>query len=463
MTNANAPATPRYGWYVTAVLMVAYTFSFLDRQILNLMVGPIKADLAITDTQFAMLTGGAFGIFYTVMALPIGWLADRVSRKKLIAGGIALWSLMTMLCGTARTFPALLFTRIGVGVGEATLSPSAYSMLSDSFDRSRLPRAMSLYAIGIYIGAGTAMMLGGSIVEAIHRTPDVVLPILGATRSWHLVFLVVGAPGLLVSLWMLTLREPARRHSASEEQHSSNRSAPAAIWALLRRYPLMATSLFLGSAVLSVLSSMDAWYPELFIRKLGWDAAQTGHVNGVTSLTAGPLGMLAAGWLSSRMIARGRSDACLRLTAWSAALATVPAIVMPLLPNGFAMGLMLLPLKFLGGFTPVLIPAAIQIVAPDRLRGQLGALFLFTTGVVGVTLGPVLPALINDFVLHDEHALGLSLSVSALAVGPLAVLLLSIGLKEYRSRLAQVSGDDAPRASAVSGTADASLPLAQTI
>lgn len=459
MTNANAPATPRYGWYVTAVLMVAYTFSFLDRQILNLMVGPIKADLGISDTQFAMLTGGAFGIFYTVMGLPIGWLADRVSRKKLIAGGIALWSLMTMLCGTARTFPALLFTRIGVGVGEATLSPSAYSMLSDSFDRSRLPRAMSLYAIGIYIGAGTAMMLGGSIVEAIHRTPDVVLPILGATRSWHLVFLVVGAPGLLVSLWMLTLREPARRPALSE----SDRSAPAAIWALLRRYPLMAISLFLGSAVLSVLSSMDAWYPELFIRKLGWDAAQTGHVNGVTSLTAGPLGMLAAGWLSSRMIARGRSDACLRLTAWSAALATVPAIAMPLLPNGFAMGLMLLPLKFLGGFTPVLIPAAIQIVAPDRLRGQLGALFLFTTGVVGVTLGPVLPALINDFVLHDEHALGLSLSVSALAVGPLAVLLLSIGLKEYRRRLAEVSADDTPRANAISGTADASLPLAQTI
>jgi MFS family permease len=459
MTNANASDTPRYGWYITAVLMVAYTFSFLDRQILNLMVGPIKADLGISDTQFAMLTGGAFGLFYTVMGLPIGWLVDRVSRKKLIAGGIALWSLMTMLCGIARTFPALLFTRIGVGVGEATLSPSAYSMLSDSFDRTRLPRAMSLYATGIYIGAGTAMMLGGSIVEAIHRTPEVVLPILGATRSWHLVFLVVGAPGLLVSLWMLTLREPARRHTASE----SDRSAPAAIWALLRRYPLMATSLFLGSAVISVLSSMDAWYPELFIRKLGWDAAQTGHVNGVTSLTAGPLGMLAAGWLSSRMIARGQSDACLRLTAWSAALATVPAIMMPLLPNGFAMGLMLLPLKFLGGFTPVLIPAAIQIVAPDRLRGQLGALFLFTTSIVGVTLGPVLPALINDFVLHDERALGLSLSVSALAVGPLAVLLLSIGLKEYRSRIAEVTRNETPRANAISGIADASLPLAQTI
>ena len=426
-----------YGWYTTAVLMVAYTFSFLDRQILNLMVGPIKADLGISDTQFAMLTGGAFGIFYTVMGMPIGWMADRYSRKRLIACGIALWSVMTATCGLARSFPALLLARIGVGVGEATLSPSAYSMLSDLFDKSRLPRAMSIYAIGIYIGAGIAMILGGSVVAAVQGQPDVVLPLIGETRSWHVVFIVVGLPGLLVALWVSTLREPKRR-TQQAGQAAVRPSSFAEVGAFLRRYPLMTVSLFLGSAVISVLSNMDAWFPELFIRTFGWDAGLTGRVNGATSLTAGPLGMLVAGWLSSRMIARGQADACLRLTAYSAAAVIVPAITMPLMPNGFLMGLMLLPLKFLGGFIPVLIPAAVQIIAPANMRGQLGALFLFTTGIIGVSLGPLVPALIGDFILRDEQALSQSLSIAAAVVAPLALILLSVGLSQYRQRLAEL-------------------------
>ncbi len=131
----------RQAWYTTVVLMIAYTFSFLDRQVLNLMVGPIKLDYGISDTQFAILTGGAFGIFYTLMGLPMGWLADRYPRKWIISCGIAIWSLMTAACGATRTYPGLLLARVGVGVGEATLSPSAYSMLSDLFDRTRLPRA----------------------------------------------------------------------------------------------------------------------------------------------------------------------------------------------------------------------------------------------------------------------------------------------------------------------------------
>ena len=138
-TEEQTPAAGdyRYGWYTAIVLMVAYTLSFLDRQILTLMVGPIKADLQITDTQFAMLTGGAFALFYTVMALPMGWLADRYPRKWVIASGIAVWTMATGACAFARTFPGLMAARIMVGVGEATLSPSAYSMLRDRFDDSR--------------------------------------------------------------------------------------------------------------------------------------------------------------------------------------------------------------------------------------------------------------------------------------------------------------------------------------
>lgn len=435
------PLSYRYGWYTTGVLMLAYTFSFLDRQILNLMVGPIKADLAITDVQFALLTGGAFGIFYTIMGLPIGWMADRYPRKWIISTGIALWSLMTALSGLTRTFPQLMLARIGVGVGEATLSPSAYSMLSDLFDKTRLPKAMSVYTVGIYIGAGLAMIIGGTVVGAIEKTPDIVVPLLGEMRSWHVVFIVVGLPGLLVALWVATLTEPVRRVRPADaaDAQTAGFSLPR-IWKFLASYPLMSVSLFLGSAMFSVMSYTDAWFPELFIRTWGWGPQQTGFVNGAASLIAGPLGMLAAGWWSSRMIQNGQGDACLRLTAYAAAGIALPAVLMPLMPNGYLMGVLLLPLKFFGGFTPVLIPTAIQMIAPAALRAQLGAVFMFTVGIVGVSLGPILPALLNDYVFRDENALRYSLSVASGIIAPIAFGLLFIGMKQFRRRLAEVEG-----------------------
>lgn len=436
--TGDAAATPghsyAYGWYTAAVLMVAYTFSFLDRQILNLMVGPIKADLHLTDTQFALLTGGAFGIFYTVMGLPIGWLADRYPRTRIITCGVAMWSIATTACAFVRTFPALMAARIGVGVGEATLSPSAYSLLSNSFDRSRLPRAMSVYSVGIYIGAGLALIVGGSVVEAVARTPSVMLPLLGEIHSWHAVFLVIGPPGLLVALWVSTLREPGRQAKAGDATTSFS---IARIWRFLASWPAMSVALFLGSAMLAIMSYMDAWYPELFIRTFHWSVGETGHVNGLASLTGGPLGMLSAGWLSSRMIARGRVDACLRLAIHAAIGMSITATAMPLLPQAWAMAAMLWPIKFLGGFIPVLIPSAIQMVAPGNMRAQLSAVFGLTVGILAVTLGPVLPALIGDYVLRDEGALHLSLSIAAAIVGPVATVLLWCGLRQFRACLSE--------------------------
>lgn len=436
-----------YPWYVTGVLMVAYILSFLDRQILYLMVEPIKQDLHITDFQFALLTGGAFGIFYTLMGLPIGWMADRYNRKKLIAVGIAAWSVMTALCGFAQSYVHLFLARIGVGVGEATLSPSAYSMLSDSFDRQRLPRAMSVYTFGIFIGAGLAMIIGGEVIGAVQRTPDLVLPIIGPMRSWHMVFIVVGLPGLLVALWVSTLKEPARTGLA-RPLASKGRFPFSEVWAFIAARPLMSVSLFLGSAFYSVLAYSDSWYPELFIRIWGWDVEHSGRVNGASSLIAGPLGLIFAGWYSSRLLAQGRVDACLRLTAFGALGITLPAVLMPLMPNATAMALMLFPFKFFIGFTPVLIPSAIQMVAPNHLRAQLGAVFLFTVGIIGVSLGPILPAFLSDFVFSGDRALPHALATAAAVIGPVTFILLWIGLKQYRERYDEMAVAESEAAAA---------------
>lgn len=421
----------RYAWYATAVLMVAYTFSFLDRQILNLMVGPIEHDLHISDSQFAVLTGGAFGIFYTIMGLPLGWLADRVSRKWLVACGIACWSIMTAACGLAGSFAQLMLTRIGVGVGEATLSPSAYSMLADYFDKARLPRAMSVYTCGIFIGAGAAMILGGAVVSAVH--------------SWKVVFMIVGLPGIALAAWLATLREPVRRDHGADSATVARASGGFVVGVrelveFVTSYPRMCVALLLGSALFSILGYTDAWYPELFIRTWGWSPSQSGLVNGASSLIAGPLGLLFAGWYSSRLIAAGHVDGCLRLTAYGALGITLPAILMPLAPTPATMALLLLPLKFFVGFPPVLIPAAIQMVAPNRLRGQLGALFLFTVGIIGVSCGPILPALFTDYVFNDRNSLRYSLAWSTGLVGPLAFVVLWLGVGQYRLRFREMAG-----------------------
>lgn len=433
-TADGAPVSYRYGWYTAIVLMVAYTLSFLDRQILTLMVGPIKADLHITDTQFALLTGGAFALFYTAMALPMGWMADRYPRKWIIAAGISVWSLATGACALARTFPALMAARICVGVGEATLSPSAYSLLRDRFDDTRLPRAMSIYSLGIFIGAGTALILGGIIVGALATTPYVTFPLLGTYKSWHAVFLIIGPPGLLIALWVATLKEPARKKTIDKVDTGS--FSLSVIGQFLGKWPLMGVSLFIGAGFLSILSYLDAWYPELFIRMHGWDAEQAGWVNGLASLTAGPAGMIFAGWYSSRCIARGQVDACIMMATVCAIGLSIFGTLMPLMPNATLMAVMIWPIKFFGGFNPVLIPAAVQMIAPHNLRAQLGALFLLSTGILGTALGPIVPAAMSDYIIMDESKLNISIAITAAIVGPITAILLTVGRRQFRERVA---------------------------
>jgi MFS family permease len=434
ITDIQAPSAARaslYPWYAVGVLMLAYVFSYLDRQILYLMVGPIRRDLHITDFEFSLLSGAAFGIFYTFMGLPIGWLADRWNRKKLMAAGIAAWSVMTALCGLAQSYGLLFLARVGVGVGESTLSPSAYSFLSDSFDKVRLPRAMSIYGLGLFIGAGVALIIGGQVIGAVETWGTVTLPLVGELHSWHLVFLIIGLPGLLVALWISTLREPARTGVAAGAQA---RLPFAEVFRFIAEKPLMAISLFLGAALFSAQAYADSWYPTLFMRLWGWKVQSAGQIVGASSLIAGPIGMLFAGWLSSRWIAQGKVDACLRITAWAALGITLPATLLPIAPNATAMALLLFPFKFFIGFTPVLIPSALQLVAPNQIRAQLGAMFLFCTGLIGVTGGPILPAFLSDYVFTGAYALPHALSVTAAIIGPSTFLVSWIGLGQYRDR-----------------------------
>src|SRR5579884_2376448 len=206
-----------YAWYVVGVLTLCYMLSFVDRQILSLLVAPIKRDLVLSDTRVGLLQGLAFALFYTFAGIPIGHLVDTRNRRNLVVVGILVWSVFTSACSIARSFLSLFLARIGVGVGEATLSPSAFSLIADYFPQERLSTAMSVSYLGALGGSALAFAVGGTVVDALAKIGTLHLPLLGQIASWRLTFLVVGLPGLLFALLAATAREPVRRKALRAE------------------------------------------------------------------------------------------------------------------------------------------------------------------------------------------------------------------------------------------------------
>src|SRR6266404_3051571 len=197
----------RYAWYVLAVLVLVYVFNFLDRQIISILAERIKADLQLTDAQLGFLYGTAFAVFYAIFGIPLGRLADVWDRRRLISIGLSAWSVMTAVSALARNFGQLSAARFGVGIGEASATPAAYSILSDYFPASQRASVIAIYSGGIYIGAGLGLGIGGLIVNRWDAAfAGQVAPF--GLRGWQVAFLAVGLPGLLLASWVRTLREP---------------------------------------------------------------------------------------------------------------------------------------------------------------------------------------------------------------------------------------------------------------
>lgn len=292
---------PAYAWYVTLVLLLAYTLSFVDRQILGLLVQPIKQDLGLSDAAFSIVHGFAFAVFYTFIGVFLGRVADRRNRRNLILLGVVVWILATAAGGYVTSFFMLFLARVFVGVGEASLSPAAYSMLADYFPPQRRARAMSVYTSGVYIGSAAAFIVGGIVISATSHASEVVLPLLGSFRPWQAAFVLVALPGLLVIALLFTVREPVRiEHRLA--------GAPASDLSHLKRNARVYGALFLANGVIAMITfGITAWLPATFIRQWGWTPGQIGPAYGAIVLTCGIGGMLLSGWLADRLAARGRS------------------------------------------------------------------------------------------------------------------------------------------------------------
>jgi MFS family permease len=424
-----------YAWYVVGVLVVAYTFSFIDRMILTLLVDPIRASLHISDVQIGLLHGLAFAIFYTTLGIPIARYADRLSRTRIISAGVLVWSFTTALCGFARNFGGMFLARIGVGVGEAALSPAGYSLLSDYFSPRKLPFALSVYQAAIFLGTGAALITGGAMIASV---PAMTLPVVGYLEPWRVVFLVVGLPGILVVLLMRTVREPQRKGmlaGAKAGEAVSIRTVVSYVTDRRAAYGLLIG----GFAIKSMIwNGVSAWIPTHFMRTFHWTPAQVGLWYGMAVIVFGMGGILAGGLVSARLRKRGQGSA----NVWPSVLATVgmlpTGVIAPLLPNPVASLAVYCLFIFSSSFPVGSFAAALQEITPNQMRAQISALYLFVSNLVALTLGPTLIAMLTQYAFQDATLIRYSMATFPAIVAPIAALLLWRALKPYLVALQNV-------------------------
>jgi len=436
-TDKGAEPPPRkngygYEWYVVCVLAACYTLSFVDRQILSLLVGPVKHDLGISDTQIGLLQGLAFSLLYTLVGLPLGRWADLTNRRNLVVAGVLVWSAFTAGCSAARSFLSLFLARVGVGIGEASLSPSTYSMVSDMFPRERLGVALSVLCMGVFWGSSTALMVGGTVVDLLGRTPVVTAPLLGAVASWRLTFVAVGAPGVIFALLLLTVREPFRK-GLLQLQGGEKLSFQEGLREIRLRWRSVA--LIAGGMIFQAtcLFGFLGWAPAFYQRVHGWSAGQVGRALGLTVLIFGCLGMYCGGRLCDWYQRKGVTDGAIRVglpSAMGNCVLFAAAMLAPQAGWTLALGCVAMFFVALPMGTSV---AALQLIFPNQLRGQVSALYLFIINLGGLTLGPLLPGLFNDYLFRSEKMIGASLAITTTGAGILMLLFFSAALRSYRA------------------------------
>jgi len=371
-----------YAYYVLAVLFVVYIFNFIDRQILAILLEPIKQDLKVSDTALGFLTGFAFAVFYTFAGLPLARIADRWVRRSLIAISLATWSVMTAVSGLARNFTDLALARVGVGIGEAGASPPAHSLLSDYFPPEKRATVLAIYASGIYVGVGLGFWLGGWINDAY---------------GWRTAFLVVGLPGVLMALIVrFTVREPVRGMS---EQHGIATQAYTLTetWRFFASVPTGRRLALAAGFHAFVSYGLAAWIPAFFVRLHHMTPGELGEwLSWITAIGGGG-GTFFGGWLADRWVRRQpRARTYVGVLGVALAIPTVAAAL--LLENTRWALLMYLPASVCSTVWIGPAFATAQDLVPPGMRAMASAVFLFITTIIGMGAGPQTVGILNDLI-----------------------------------------------------------------
>lgn len=411
----------RYAWFVIGLLTLANISSFLDRQILALLVVPIKRDLHLSDTKVSLLMGLSFALFYTVFGIVISRLADSSNRRNIIIAGVAIWSLFTSLCAGVKNYSQFFLARMGVGVGEATLSPSAYSIISDYFPKQKLGMALSVFSMGIFLGSGIALAIGSGIVSSLPIEGKVAVPLLGEIYHWQKLFLLIGIPGLAIGLLMLTIKEPDRKGIlllGVSQKKLSLRRALKIVFTQRKTF----LSICIGTAFTAIVTyACTAWVPTYFSRTFDWPVPKAGFVFGLVLLTGSIFGVLWGGWYADYLENKGIQNGRIRVNIISAAALLLSGLI-PLINNPLlAMALFFIPAFFIA--SPMgASTSAIQQLMPNQVRALASSIFLFLINIIGLGGGPFLVGFFTDTIFQDEKAIRYSLAAT-IAIGGIGAIL----------------------------------------
>jgi MFS family permease len=458
---ASSPSTPwpatRVAYYTCFLLILSTAVANLDTAIVPYLITSIKHDLHLTDTSIGLLMGASFGLFYTIVGLPIAWFLDRYSRKWILAVAISVWSVGTALCGVAQNYAQLFASRFLVGAGEAVNGPATYAILSDLFPRERLPRAIAIMKIGTILGPALSLLISFFLLKAFLGMRPIPVPF-GQIHGWQLVFVLVGLPGVLVTVLMLaSMPEPSRRIISGQMRGYTARQVTGLgsgvvawfqdFWVTLVyifRHWQVFVPMFAALFVSSLGQGSATWMPAFYERTFGWGPAKLAGLNFIPAFLLAPLGLYVGVKMAEHFAAKGRDDAAL-WTQIVGRLIGLPALFAVLAPSPWiTWGLSGLTIFVVSVAAPAQ-NAAFQIVTPTEHRGKMTALFLFIFSVVGVAFAPIITAWITDHILKDESQIRWAIFIPAIVFGPTSLVITWLGLKPYEREVQRLKALEAAR------------------
>ena len=417
-------ANPGYRVYVLALLMVVYTFNFIDRQILAILTPYIQAEMKFDDAQMGLLGGPAFALVYLTLAIPIAWFADRRSRVTIIAGSLAIWSGFTALCGLVTGFWSLFGARMGVGIGEAALIPAAASMIADLFAPAQRGRPISAIVAAQSLGAAGASLLGGMLLVYLASTSPITLPFVGEAADWRTTFIAFGLPGPIVALLLTSVKEPERTKVEGNSEGNFLR--------FLGAHRLLFSFVYLSFAANFVIAYSTAlWSPTVLSRVYGLTPGHAGIAFGLTMIIANISGSTLAGIIGDRLASRGMPTARFHVSITAAPLAALGGLIMLLAPTatyylagfacaGFAAGVLI------GNSYPLLYD-----VVPGAMRGQAAAVYMIVGNIIGLGGGPLAVAVLTQLIFKDQAAAGMSVGLVVLASGLICLAFMLLASRAY--------------------------------
>lgn len=427
--SGRAYDSARRQWWLVVVLLVVSTLAAIDRQVIALLVDPIRESLRITDTEISLILGAAFGLSNTLFTLPAGYLADRSSRRGLILAGALVWSLMTMACAAAGSFSRLFLARAGVGFAESVINPAATSMLRSALSPARRARGFSVFSMSFTGGSALALIAGGLLLGALTESGPHFIPPFGVILPWQLVLILVGLGGLPVSLLVLTAREPP----TSQEPGARAGGYLAAMSTLGGRWRLYVPLLVFQLAMLMLSLSYAAWLPAMVGRSWGLSYERIGLTLGLMMLCLPPVGLWVAGHLMDSVAVRRGVRGPVVVGCFATALVAVAASATPLAPSLPAFWISFGALMLVSGTVFPIVATVTASVTPAGIMGKITAVQFFLTGLVAPVLGPTVVARVSDVFFSGPRALAQSMSIVCGVYSVISLLGLAMMLRSLKA------------------------------